>query len=58
MQLGKLHDGLREVVSGLQAQEQVIVDGLQRVRAGDSAVGEPRSLSRVASANPTGEAPL
>ncbi len=58
VQLGKLHDGLREVVSGLQAQEQVIVDGLQRVRAGDSAVGEPRSLSRVASANPTGEAPL
>jgi len=35
--LGKLHDGLREVSSGLQEQDQVIVDGLQRVRAGDTA---------------------
>ncbi|KKO17164.1 MULTISPECIES: efflux RND transporter periplasmic adaptor subunit [Pseudomonas] len=58
VQLGKLHDGLREVVSGLQADDRVIVDGLQRVRAGDTAIGEQRSLTRVAAANPAQEAPL
>lgn len=58
VQLGKLHDGLREVVSGLQADDRVIVDGLQRVRAGDTAIGEQRSLNRVAAANPAQEAPL
>ena len=35
--LGKLHDGLREISAGLQEQDRVIVDGLQRVRAGDTA---------------------
>ncbi len=34
VRLGGLHDGLREIVSGLNAGEQVIVDGIQRVRAG------------------------
>ncbi len=58
VQLGKLHDGLREVVSGLQADDRVIVDGLQRVRAGDTAIGEQRSLPPVAAANPAQEAPL
>ncbi|QHG65507.1 efflux RND transporter periplasmic adaptor subunit [Pseudomonas putida] len=58
VQLGKLHDGLREVVSGLQADDRVIVDGLQRVRAGDTAIGEQRSLTRVADATPAQEAPL
>ena len=58
VQLGKLHDGLREVVSGLQADDRVIVDGLQRVRAGDTAIGEQRSLTRVAAANPAQEATL
>ncbi|WP_256573254.1 MULTISPECIES: efflux RND transporter periplasmic adaptor subunit [unclassified Pseudomonas] len=58
VQLGKLHDGLREVVSGLQADDRVIVDGLQRVRAGDTAIGEQRSLPGVAAVNPAQEAPL
>lgn len=58
VQLGKLHDGLREVVSGLQADDRVIVDGLQRVRARDTAIGEQRSLTRVAAANPAQEATL
>ena len=35
--LGKVHDGLREIAAGLQEQDRVIVDGLQRVRAGDTA---------------------
>ncbi|MGY3024963.1 RND family efflux transporter MFP subunit [Pseudomonas lurida] len=35
--LGKLHDGLREISAGLHEQDRVIVDGLQRVRAGDTA---------------------
>ncbi len=32
--LGKMHDGLREIVAGVNAGECVIVDGLQRVRPG------------------------
>ncbi len=34
VRLGRLHDGLREVVAGVKPTEQVIVDGLQRVRGG------------------------
>ena len=34
VRLGKLHDGLREIESGLSRRERVVVDGLQRVRAG------------------------
>jgi RND family efflux transporter MFP subunit len=34
VKLGGLHDGLREIESGLKADEQVIVEGIQRVRAG------------------------
>jgi RND family efflux transporter MFP subunit len=32
--LGGLHDGLREVVSGIQVGQRVVVDGIQRVRGG------------------------
>jgi RND family efflux transporter MFP subunit len=34
VQLGRLHDGLREIVSGVKSDEQVVVDGIQRVRGG------------------------
>jgi RND family efflux transporter MFP subunit len=34
VQLGALHDGLREVTNGLNAGERVIVNGLQQVRPG------------------------
>ncbi len=34
VRLGGLHDGLREIESGVKPGEQVIVDGLQRVRGG------------------------
>ena len=34
VRLGLLHDGLREIESGLKAGERVIVDGIQRVRGG------------------------
>jgi RND family efflux transporter MFP subunit len=49
VRLGGLHDGLREIESGVKPGEQVIVDGIQRVRGGikvepklaDSQHGEP-----------------
>jgi RND family efflux transporter MFP subunit len=34
VRLGRLHEGLREIVSGVKPTERVVVDGLQRVRAG------------------------
>ena len=34
VQLGALHDGLREITDGLKPGEQVIVNGLQQVRLG------------------------
>jgi RND family efflux transporter MFP subunit len=34
VRLGRLHDGLREIESGLTAGEHVVVDGIQRVRGG------------------------
>jgi len=34
VQLGALHDGLREITEGLKPGEQVIVNGLQQVRPG------------------------
>jgi RND family efflux transporter MFP subunit len=34
VQLGGIHDGLREIISGIRPGDQVIVDGIQRVRAG------------------------
>ncbi len=34
VQLGRLHDGLREIESGVKPGERVIVDGIQRVRGG------------------------
>jgi RND family efflux transporter MFP subunit len=34
VELGELHDGLREILSGVKPGERVIVDGMQRVRGG------------------------
>jgi RND family efflux transporter MFP subunit len=34
VQLGGLHDGLREIQSGARPGERIIVDGIQRVRGG------------------------
>jgi RND family efflux transporter MFP subunit len=34
VRLGRLHDGFREILSGVKPRERVIIDGLQRVRAG------------------------
>jgi multidrug efflux system membrane fusion protein len=33
VKLGGLHDGLREIQSGVKSGEQVVIDGIQRVRA-------------------------
>lgn len=56
--LGKLHNGLREIVSGLQEQDRVIVDGLQRVRTGDTATAQERQLATVANTADSQGAPL
>jgi RND family efflux transporter MFP subunit len=51
VQLGRLHDGLREILSGIKPSEQVIVDGIQRVRGGVTVV--PRLIEMpVYKANP------
>jgi len=34
---GSLHDGLRVIDSGIEADDWIIVNGLQRVRPGDRA---------------------
>jgi RND family efflux transporter MFP subunit len=34
VQLGGLHDGLREILSGLRPGDSVVIDGIQRVRDG------------------------
>jgi RND family efflux transporter MFP subunit len=34
VRLGALHDGLREIIEGVKAGEQVVVNGLQQVRPG------------------------
>jgi RND family efflux transporter MFP subunit len=39
--LGGLHDGLREIESGVKADEQIVVEGIQRVRGGVTVIPEP-----------------
>jgi RND family efflux transporter MFP subunit len=34
VRLGKMHGGLREIASGVKSGEQVVVDGIQRIRPG------------------------
>ncbi|WP_458376783.1 efflux RND transporter periplasmic adaptor subunit [Pseudomonas pergaminensis] len=36
VQLGALHNGMREITEGLQAGDRIVINGLQRVRPGDS----------------------
>src|SRR5262249_60694762 len=56
VRLGRLHDGLREVVAGLKPGERVVVDGTQRVRGGLSVVPRPIEMpaSLGARATPAG----
>ncbi len=44
VELGRLHEGLREIQSGIEASERVIVDGIQRVRGGMTV--EPKQVTR------------
>jgi multidrug efflux system membrane fusion protein len=56
--LGDVVDGLQVVTSGLKADEQVIVSGLQRVRPGDLVQGEPVDMTTLKPlAAPTDAAP-
>jgi len=50
VKLGSLHEGLREVVSGLSGDEWVIVAGLQRVRPGQKANPQQTAGQRAAAA--------
>jgi multidrug efflux pump subunit AcrA (membrane-fusion protein) len=34
VELGGLHEGLREIGSGIKAKERIVTEGIQRVRAG------------------------
>jgi multidrug efflux system membrane fusion protein len=43
VKLGDLYDGMRIVDSGLQAQDRIIVNGMQRVRADDEVI--PREVA-------------
>jgi len=45
---GVLHEGLREIVSGLAAGERVIVDGVQKARPGQKVVAKPIAPARSA----------
>jgi RND family efflux transporter MFP subunit len=58
IRLGALHDGLREIVEGLQPGDRVIVNGLQQVRPGMTvnstqvAMPTPKSLNVEVAAEP------
>jgi RND family efflux transporter MFP subunit len=46
VQLGALHDGLREITDGLQADDQVIVNGVLHVRPGLPVTPQPIEMPR------------
>ncbi|MGI4847060.1 MAG: efflux RND transporter periplasmic adaptor subunit [Janthinobacterium lividum] len=48
---GAIHDGLRVVASGLKSGERIVVNGLQRVRPGDTV--SPHMVTMTASLPPT-----
>jgi RND family efflux transporter MFP subunit len=41
VRLGRLHDGLREIQAGVKPTEQVVIEGLQRVRPGAPVAPHP-----------------
>jgi RND family efflux transporter MFP subunit len=44
IQLGALHDGLRVIAEWLKPDEQIIIDGLQRVRPGSAVTPKPGAM--------------
>ena len=46
VKLGGLHDGLREIESGLKAKEQIVIEGIQRVRLDHGDAGTGRDARR------------
>jgi RND family efflux transporter MFP subunit len=43
VEVGRLHDGLREITRGLKSEDKVIVSGLQRVRDGDKVLFDDKT---------------
>lgn len=41
VEVGSLHDGLREIESGIAPEDRIIVEGLQRARAGKAVAPKP-----------------
>jgi RND family efflux transporter MFP subunit len=58
VQVGALHDGLREITDGLKPGERVIVSGLQQVRPGAAVEPKLVDMPAPAAGNPDGTAPL
>jgi RND family efflux transporter MFP subunit len=58
VQVGKLHDGLREIAGGVQANDRVIVDGIQRVRPGAAAIAQEQAVAIAPGPKAPEEAPL
>lgn len=52
VKLGRVHDGLRVIESGLEAGETIVVNGLQRVRPGSPVTPTKTDMQAAASAPP------
>ena len=52
VQVGSLHDGLREIESGISPEDRIIVEGLQRARGGLTVIpksaGSDKTVTEVA----------
>lgn len=56
--LGRVIDGMRVIKDGLKPDDHVVVDGLQRIKAGQKVKPEPRDIGRAAPADaPKPDAP-
>ena len=52
VRVGANQDGLRVIESGLKSGERIVVNGLQRIRPGDSVAPNVVPMTKVATANP------
>ncbi|MNY51828.1 Efflux pump periplasmic linker BepF [compost metagenome] len=57
VELGPNHDGLRVVRKGLKPGETIVVNGLQRVRPGDTVQPKPVAMAFRSELEPRGTTP-